>query len=496
MRRTEATGRQWLIWVLMSCPLVAALAGQTVKPAPIASALKDRNFPKALELLEPALKAAPRNPELWAMQGTAYAGEGAKKRALASFQKSLEFAPDYLPALEGAIQIEYEAGSKGAIPLLERMLRLRPADAVSHGMLAVLEYQEGNCEIATTHFEKTGTLFDAQPTALHAFATCRMRLRQPAQAAEIFRKVLALNPDDLHERRLLASVELLANEPNDALATLQPMRESPDNRTRAETLELCATAYEENKDTPQAVSTLRQAILLDPNNVNLYLDFANLSYVHDSFQVGIDVVSDGIHLEPQAAALYFARGVLYIQLAQYEQGEEDFQKAYELDPTQSLSAAAQSLARAQQNDLDSALAKVESGLERKPDDAILLYLKAEILEEKGAEPGTPEFSAALRSATRAVTLEPSLAAARSVLATLELRSGRYREAILECRKALASDPKNQTALYHLIQALRKTGDRRELPDLLKRLAGLRHEAAREQSERYQYKLVDEDAPAK
>ena len=31
------------------------------------------------------------------------------------------------------------------------------------------------------------------------------------------------------------------------------------------------------KDTPQAVSLLRQAILLDPENVNLYLDFANLS---------------------------------------------------------------------------------------------------------------------------------------------------------------------------------------------------------------------------
>ena len=81
------------------------------------------------------------------------------------------------------------------------------------------------------------------------------------------------------------------------------------------------------KDTPQAVSTLRQAILLDPENVNLYLDFANLSYAHDSFQVGINVVSDGIGLQPKAAPLYFARGVLYIQLAEYEKGQADFEKA-------------------------------------------------------------------------------------------------------------------------------------------------------------------------
>jgi tetratricopeptide (TPR) repeat protein len=496
MMLKQAISRAWLVFVLAVFFFLPAITAQTPQLDAIASALREQAFQRALELLDPALKASPNSSELWAMQGTAYAGEGAKKEALVSFQKSLRISPNYLPALEGAIQIEYEAGSKDAIPLLQRMLRVRPTDAVSHGMLAVLEYQEGNCEVAVAHFEKVGTLFDSQPTALHAYATCLMRLRQPTKAAQVFAQAVALNPDDLHERRLLASVQLLANEPNDALATLAPMLQSKDANTAAETLELAATAYEENKDTPQAVSTLRQAILLDPNNVNLYLDFANLSYTHDSFQVGIDVVSDGINLQPKAAALYFARGVLYVQLAQYDKGQSDFEKAYELDPTQSLSSAAQSLAAAQQDDLDSALAKIESGLARKPNDAILLYLKAEILQEKGAEPGTPEFKTALRSATRAVTLQPTLAAARSILATLDLQSGQYKEAIEQCRKGLASDPKNQTALYHLIQALRKTGDQREIPELLKRLAVVRNQAAREQSQRYQYKLVDEDAPAK
>ena len=66
----------------------------------------------------------------------------------------------------------------------------------------------------------------------------------------------------------------------------------------------------------------------------------------------------------------------------------------------------------------------------------------------------------------------------------------------QCRKALEQDPKDQTALYHLIQALRKTGDKREIPDLLKRLALLRKQAAQEDSQRYQYKLVEEDAQSK
>jgi tetratricopeptide (TPR) repeat protein len=460
----------------------------------IVSALQNREYQKALELLHPALQASPENSRLWAMQGAAYAGEGHKQEALVSFRKALKISPDYLPALEGAIQIEYDAGDPAAIPHLQHVLRLRPADATSHGMLAVLEYQQGSCAAATIHFEQAGALFDSQPTGLNAYATCLVKLKQPDKAARVFQRVLALNPDDRRERRLLASVQLMAHQPQDALATLGPLLEGKE--PEAETLELAASAYEDNKETPKAVSILRQAILLDPSNVNLYLDFANLCYAHDSFQVGIDVVSDGIGLQPKAAALYFARGVFYVQLAQYEKGQADFEKAYELDPSQSLSSAAQGLAAAQQNDLDRALAKIQASLARKPNDPVLLYLQADILAEKGAAPGTPEFQTAMRSARQAIALQPTLGDARGVLAKLYLESGKYKEAAEECRKALSVNPNDQATVYHLIQALRKTGDAREIPDLLARLAVLRKQAAREQSERYQYKLVEGDSQSK
>jgi len=284
---------------------------------------------------------------------------------------------------------------------------------------------------------------------------------------------------------------LMAHKPTDALATLKPLLQT--NNPDAETLELESRAYEDAKDTSRAVTTLRQAILLDPQNVNLYLDFANISFTHESFQVGIDVINDGMALQPKAAPLYFARGVLYVQLAEYDKAEADFERAYELDPKQSLTAAALGLAAAQENDFDRALGKVQASLARQPNDALLLYLQADILAEKHPDPGAPEFKLALYSAQRAVSLRPTLGAAHGVLAKLYLQAGRFHEAAEECRKALASDPKDQAAVYHLIQALRKTGNGAEIPDLLKRLALLRKQAAREESERYQYKLVEEDA---
>jgi tetratricopeptide (TPR) repeat protein len=487
--------RKLALAILLLASLLRAFGqGQEDQIKAITSALQANEFSRAVELTRGALKESPGNPQLWAMQGTAYAGEGRKQDALTSFRAALKISPDYLPALKGAIQIEYEGSSKDAIPLLQRMLRLHPADQTSHGMLAVLEYQQGNCMDAVIQFERAGGLFESRPDGLHAYATCLVKLKEFDKAAEVLQRTVALSPQDGRERHLLAAVQLMAHQPQGALSTLQPMLEG--GNVDVETLDLAATAYEDSRDTPQAVASLRQAILLDPTNVNLYVEFANLSAAHDSYQVGIDVVSDGVGQLPKAAPLYLARGVLYVQLAEYDKAEADFETAHELDPHQSLSAAAQGLLAQQENNLDGALATVQTRLAQKPNDPVLLYLRADFLSQKGVEPGTPEFQLALRSAKQAVALRPGLSGARTVLAKLYLQAGNYPAAVEQCRKALAQDPKDQTALYHLIQGLRKTGDKAEIPDLLKRLAELRKQTAHEESQRYQYKLVEEDQPPK
>lgn len=474
--------------------LAPAFAQKTEdRAASIAAALHDQEFEKALELLRPALQQFPDDSRLWTMQGAAYSGLGKKNDALASFRTALKFSPDNILALHGAAQIEYDSGSAGAIPLLQHLLRLRPGDTTTHAMLAVLEYQRGNCAVAVPHFEKAAPLFESRLPALHAYATCLVRLKQFDKAAAVFQRALALNPDDRRERQVLASLQLMAQKPQDALTTLDPLLAA---NPEAATLELASAAYETAHDTDKAVDALRQAILLDPHNVSLYVQFAMIASKHQSFQVGMNVVNEGINLVPNAAPLYFARGVLQVQLAQYDEAEEDFGKAYELDPTQSLTVAAQGLAAMQRNDLPRALDDVQKKLARKPDDPILLYMQADVLTQQGAAPGSPEFQTALRSAKKAVALRPSLGPARSVLAKLYLQSGQYTDSAIQCRKALEINPKDQTALYHLIQALRKTERKNEIPELLKQLAQLRQEATKDEREQYRYKLVEGDTQGK
>ncbi len=475
--------------ILLACPCLS-ISQSTGNPIePISAALRARDFDKAVELCRSALQKTPNNPQLWTLQGIALASKGNNKEALTAFQRALKIAPNNIAALAGAAQIEYQAGKQSAVPLLNHLLQLRPGDPTASAMLAVLEYRQGNCAAAVPHFDKAGELLDTQLDALHAYATCLVRLKRLDDAVKILQRAAALQPDNPRELQVMASIQLLAHEPQDALATLQPLLGAKD--VDANTLQLASRAYEDTKDTPQAVSTLRQALLLEPRNTSLYLDFANICFAHESFQVGIDVITEGLTLQPNAEDLYVARGVLYVQLAKYDQAEADFEKAYELNPRQSLSTAAQGLVAVQTNDLDHALVSVQEKLKRKPNDPMLLYLQADVLSQKGIDPGTPEFDLAMRSAKKAVTLQPTLAAARGVLAKLYMENGQYQEAIEQCRKSLVSDPKDQTAVYRLIQALRKTGQKQEIPDLLKRLAQLREEATQDERERYRYKLFEE-----
>jgi tetratricopeptide (TPR) repeat protein len=254
--------------------------------------------------------------------------------------------------------------------------------------------------------------------------------------------------------------------------------------------ELAAAAYEADQNTPEAVRALRQAIVSNPHDVNLYIDFANISLDHQSFQVGVDMINAGLRAEPKAAPLYVARGILHVQLAQYDEAEADFEKADALDPRQAIGSAAEGLVAVQENDPEQALAKVRAKLIKAPNDAFLHYLKAEIISQRGPDPGSAEFREAMTAAKKAVELRPSLGAARDILAKLYIQQGENAAAIEQCRKALNTDPKDQTALYHLIQAQRKSGQTSDLPELLKQLAALREESTKEESERNRYKLVE------
>ena len=467
-----------------------ALQGQSSRDQvnAVSTALRSGKFADALQMLQPLLRQFPSNSQLWTLQGLAYSGDGHKPEALASFQNALKSSPDYLPALEGAAQIEYETGGREAMQLLQHVLKIAPDDPTANAMLASLAYKRRDCPEAVSHFEKAGSLTQSAPAALRQYGTCLARMKRYDPAIAVFQRLIELPGDNREDRVRLASLQMSNGKPGDAIEVLQPaLHDHPD----AAILSLAADAYEQQKDTPQAVKLLHQALVENPKDIDLYLQFADFSFVHQSFQVGVDMMSAGLKLQPDAAPLYLARGVLYVQLADYDHAEADFEKAEELDPQLSVSDAARGMIAQQKDDLDKALAVVRTRLSKKPDDPFLLYVQADILVQKNPDVDSPEFNRAIASAQRAAKLRPELVAARDTLAKLYLQGGKDQLAVEQSRVSLRYDPNDQVALYHLIVGLRRTGQKAELPALLQKLAEVRQKATREEGEHNRYKLIEQ-----
>jgi tetratricopeptide (TPR) repeat protein len=477
--------------VLLACPAFCHSQGEGTGDdvGQIANALRSRDFARALTLSQSGLSKRPGDFRIWTLRGMASAGMGSQMEALSAYESALKLAPNYLPALEGAAQTEFQMGHAAARPLLERVLVQRPDDATSHAMLGVLDYRKKNCAGAVEHFQKAATAIGSQPGALSEYGACLGFLNRDEDAVTVFAQALALDPARREARYNLALAQSDAHHADDALATLQPLMDAVPADEDA--LNLGAEILEAKGDTPRATEVLRNAIVADPKHLDAYLQFAMLSFDHASSRVGIDMLNAGLAQLPNEPRLYLVRGILLTQLGEFTQAAEDFEAASRIDPRLSFLGVAEGLVKSQQHEPAEALKQFRADVEAHPNEAYAHYLLAEELQERGEPEGSPEYKEEIAAAERAVKLDPRLVAARDLLSAVYLENGHTDLAIEQARAALALDPNDQQAVYHLIVAMRKSDQRDELPALLKRLVDLRANAETHQATGKHYRLSDD-----
>lgn len=496
LRRSFVTARMLtaLLLCLIAYPCICqgqrADSAQNVM-APIIAALRGRDFDEAVQLGGAALKKFPNDSRLWTLRGMAYAGKGSTKSALGDYQHALTLRPDYLPALEGAAEIEYREGSQRARPLLLRVLQQRPDDATTHAMLAALDYREKRCADAVPHFKSAQPVVDTQPQLLNEYASCLASLHRFGDAVPILQRALELDPSHPNTRYNLALAQMNAGQSDDALTTLGPLIGSDGGDEDA--LTLAAELYESKNDTPRAVQLLRQAILANPKKAEAYLQFSSLSLNHSSLEVGIDMLNAGISQMPGEPRLYLARAVLESEKGDFQKAMDDFDTVNRLDPNLRFAGVAEGLADSQRHQSKKALASFRAAAKTHPNDAFTQYILAEALSEQDAAPGAAEYAEAIAAAKHAVALDPKMASALNLLGTLEMGNGNPQRAIEYSQKALAIDPDDQQALYHLLLALRKTNRKDEVPAVLKRLIAARN--AQSKGHTMRYKLEEAPRPA-
>lgn len=476
--------------ILLSALVVVngAVAQDKDTTAEIVTSLRQGHAAEAEELCDTALSRYPANPRLWTLKGIGFDRLGRYNDALEAYYRALAIAPDYLSALEGAAQDEFRQGNQKAVPLLEHAEKLRPEDSNISLMLGTLAFLRGDCKKAVAYFERDIRLTHSQSQTLEQYGTCLVQANQAKRAVPIFEALLNQQPENEAARYNFAFVQLQVGQYSGVLNTLAPLtdRASPDS----DSLSLLAQAYESMLDTPHAVETLQRAMAAYPLNPEFYVSFATISLAHRSFQVGVDVLTVGIARIPTDASLYFARGVLYLELDQYQKSEDDFDRAELLNPELPFGSAALGLSKLQLREPEEAEKIARLDLTKNPDDPYVNYVLAESIRQQGFPPGTPEFQLALSAAEKSVRLQPDYSRARQLLSRLYVASGKYELAIEQGREAVKTAPEDQEALYQLILAEKRAGKTSEISGLLKQFQDLRQASVRKQDQLRKYSLVE------
>lgn len=452
----------------------------------LARELKTNNYAQVVTDADKILAGHPDDCPVLTLRGIALMRQGHGSDARQSFASALRSCPQFLPALEGAAQIDYANHAPTAAGLLQRILAQLPDDQTSHAMLGALSFQRGDCADAVQHFEESLALIRQSDEAQREYGSCLFAQGDQVKAEDVFRQIVDRNPGEADTLRL-AYIQWKSKQLTESLRTLQPLLAAPDASSR--TLSLAAQVAEDAGDTPHAVEWLRAAILKAPSNPENYVLFAAVSFNHASYQVGIDVLNVGLKQIPESAKLYLARGVLQVQLSNYPAALGDFRKAHSLDPKLSFVLDAMGMIRSQQHDAAGSLAIFQQQAALYPQDALLQYLYAEALSEADANGSEQNHTKAIAAVKSALKLEPDYQPARDLLCTLLLQSSEYAEVLRQAELALKKDPSDQAALYHEIQAERRLGNKEAVATMVARLNELKKQESTSQT---RYLLADSD----
>jgi tetratricopeptide (TPR) repeat protein len=453
------------LFLLTLLMLVGSVNAPAQSGAAIYSLLQQHKFAEAETSARAALAAKPNDCSVLTMLGLAERGQSKLDEAFQSFQSANQFCPKNPASLEGAAEIAYSKHMPEADGLLKRVIELQPLNPLAHAMLGAMEARGGDCEASVANYGIASEQISHSVPALRQYAGCLVTLGRARDAVEPLTRLLSLQDTGVN-RRALAHAQSDSGDREAAVATLDPLLhvDPPDDAA----LLLRARIAEADNKTPEAVNWLRQAIQLAPKSVENYLYFAEISFTHGSYQVGVDLLNTGLQQLPDNPRLLLARGVLRVQLEQMDAALADFEAAHRLDPKLSLAEDAMGVLFSQKHDMSAARAVFRDKLKAQPDDALLQYLYAESLSEGAAE-DSHTLSDAIAAAKRSVELEPSYQPARDLLCVLLVRHADLRETVAQANEALTRDPYDEVALYQELQAERRLKETDRLPELVTRL---------------------------
>jgi tetratricopeptide (TPR) repeat protein len=186
---------------------------------------------------------------------------------------------------------------------------------------------------------------------------------------------LKANPNDQASMAELAGEYLTINRPDYAVALTQHLLQQGDKS--AQVYYLDGFAMEQLGRMDLATSDLQQAEDLDPSNIGILQQLADLYVRQNNFTEAERIGNRAVVLDGTDPTAYVTMGVVYAAEKKYDQARGQFEKSFAMDPKDSRPLYEIALTYASQNNIPMALQSIDRALVIDPKDVQALEFKAD-----------------------------------------------------------------------------------------------------------------------
>ncbi len=263
--------------------IAAGDSGITADMALIASAVKKRDFARAMKSIDGLEKKQPDNPLVHALRGTVLVAKGDIAPGRASLEKALSIKPAYFPAAAALASLDLkDKKPDDARKRFEGVLAADPKSVQAGLALAEMKARTGgSADEVAAMIAKTIQASPTEPAPRLALVGLHLKNKDAKKAVSAAQDAVAAMPDRVELLDALARAQQAAGDTNQALASygkiVQLMPGSPRPYLRMAEINLAAKAKDE------AMQNLRKALELKPDLlaaqrglIALHLDAKNI----------------------------------------------------------------------------------------------------------------------------------------------------------------------------------------------------------------------------
>jgi tetratricopeptide (TPR) repeat protein len=314
---------------------------------------------RAVQVFEQASQLAPEDPEIWLYLARALRGTGNLEQAASCAERAVTYSPQQSEPLllRGEIALETK-NPRGAQSRAQAALRIQPDDPTGLFLLArALEALDQPGEALAT-LEKALPLADHPVEMLLVRARLLHRLQGQAAGLQALANLSERYPEDPQVLSLMAEAQEESGQYEEAIKTAQRALQNmptynvigsqPKGITAPVTHptglhRILGRLLRRTGQLDQAIHHLSEAILLDPGQVESYLELGGTQLERRQNAQALQTFKKAITVAPQDPRPYYQAGLVLKESKDYLTAENMLRRAVSLDPndltTQRLLAA-------------------------------------------------------------------------------------------------------------------------------------------------------------